>query len=122
MKKMAMVLLVGLCFFVGFASCCNAENYEKLSTNGILRSIPVYVVTKGEIGALLAGGKITIPVGQYIVGQLGQLVNVTGMTMDDLFKVGMASYGMKVEDRQIENVSRYAESDSQTILYIFDYK
>ncbi|MEI7426271.1 MAG: hypothetical protein WCK16_05135 [Candidatus Moraniibacteriota bacterium] len=114
-KNCVNLLLVGVCFLCIYNSCGAAEIINCSMDD---RSIPVYVTTKGENSPPFAGGKVSVTLGQYITGRDGQLVNVTGMTRDELFKAGLASYGLK--SGSLKTISRYV-SDSH-VLYIFDYK
>ncbi|MFA7319091.1 MAG: hypothetical protein WC022_00610 [Parcubacteria group bacterium] len=105
---------------------CNASDgncIKGLGTaigNGEINTVPVYVVTKGEFNAPLKGEGMEVPLGQYIVGKDGKLVNVTGKSMRGIFEAGLASYGIK-ESGSILNVNRCLEG-SNLIIYVFDYR
>lgn len=117
-----------VCFVVVTTGICSGNEsfgqvvYDSDNRHGIgLQSMPVYVITKGVRGSKFAGGKMVIPLGQYIVDQNGNMINVTGFSMQELFKVGLTAYGIINRDKNktIKRIIRYV--DSVHIIYIFDY-
>ena len=119
MKK-CVVLLLAIAAFAVSDIDCDAECVVNQTMDARMQTIPVYVITKGESGPLLSGGKITVPLGQYVIGKDGKLINVTGLTLQEIFKAGLVSYGI-VSDCTYERVSRCVAEDLITILYVFDY-
>lgn len=119
------VAIVAIFSVVNAAECnCQDEIYKDTHYYAVsdkaVKSFSLVVVIKGEKGPLLGGEKIITPLGQYIVGKDGNLVNVTGFTLDNMFVAGLISYGLP-KKASLKRAIRCIINETTTV-YVFDYK